>query len=373
MKRRENEDARRETKDVAGLMSQDSCPHQPWPRVRLGDVCEVRAGGDYKLFACEAGEYPVYGTGGEMGRVSKWRCPADSIIVGRKGTLDNPMFIREPFWNIDTCFGLIPGERVLPEFLFRFCQGFDFYSLVPASGRPSTTSSAIKGITVPLPPLAEQKAIVARLTRELAAVDRLAKNFEGLESAAEAEFKAELKETFDALESEAAKVKLGGVCERLSSGKNITAKKISKAGTYPVYGANGIRGFTEVMNFEGECCIIGRQGALCGNVRYFSGQAYMSDHAVVATYKPKCLAKFMLHQLRHMDLGRLSTQAAQPGLSVKALSQEYVVLPPLPVQREIVSRLTSSSARRDKLIALARQGRNAAAQLRKAILKEAFA
>ena len=63
----------------------------------------------------------------------------------------------------------------------------------------------------------------------------------------------------------------------LSSGKNITAKRVSKIGEIPVYGANGLRGYTEEPNFEGEYCVIGRQGALCGNVKYFKGKAYMSD------------------------------------------------------------------------------------------------
>lgn len=75
---------------------------------------------------------------------------------------------------------------------------------------------------------------------------------------------------------------LAQVCQRLSSGKSITAADIQDSGEYPVYGANGVRGYTSVSNFKGECAIIGRQGAYCGNVHYFSGEAYMSEHAVVA-------------------------------------------------------------------------------------------
>ena len=79
------------------------CKH-PWPMVRLGDVCEVRAGANYKDVEDPNGRYPIYGTGGIMGRASQYRCPAHSAIVGRKGTLDNPFLVHEPFWNIDTCF-----------------------------------------------------------------------------------------------------------------------------------------------------------------------------------------------------------------------------------------------------------------------------
>ena len=80
---------------------------------------------------------------------------------------------------------------------------------------------------------------------------------------------------------EYAKYELKNVCSRLSSGKSISSKMISEEGRYPVYGGNGLRGYTDHSNFSGDCAIIGRQGAFCGNVRYFSGEAYMTEHAVV--------------------------------------------------------------------------------------------
>lgn len=71
---------------------------------------------------------------------------------------------------------------------------------------------------------------------------------------------------------------LGDVCSRLSSGKSISASEVTDKGLFPVYGGNGLRGYTDKSNFTGECAIIGRQGAFCGNVHYFSGEAYMTEH-----------------------------------------------------------------------------------------------
>lgn len=128
---------------------------------------------------------------------------------------------------------------------------------------------------------------------------------------------------------------LGQVCSRLSSGKNIRAELINDTGAYPVYGGNGLRGYTDQANFVGECAIIGRQGAFCGNVRYFSGSAYMTEHAVVVCANEKSDTKYLCYLLSTMNLGRLSGQSAQPGLSVKTLAQQVVELPPFPVQIEI--------------------------------------
>jgi type I restriction enzyme S subunit len=127
--------------------------------------------------------------------------------------------------------------------------------------------------------------------------------------------------------SEWIELRLGEVCSRLSSGTNITAKDIHEAGSFPVFGGNGIRGYAAEANFSGECAIIGRQGAYCGNVRYFIGEARMSEHAIVAYAGPSHHTRFLAYLLSNMNLGSLSGQAAQPGLSVKVLAQQSLRMP----------------------------------------------
>lgn len=134
---------------------------------------------------------------------------------------------------------------------------------------------------------------------------------------------------------------LGCVCARLSSGKGISSKDVISDGAFPVYGGNGLRGYTDKYNFDGECAIIGRQGAFCGNVRYFSGKAYMTEHAVVVCANEENDTRFLAYLLGTMNLGRLSGQSAQPGLSVKTLSKQLVLLPPLAEQKRIAQVLNS--------------------------------
>lgn len=134
---------------------------------------------------------------------------------------------------------------------------------------------------------------------------------------------------------------LGDLFERFSSGKALSASYIHNEGLYPVYGGNGIRGFTDSYNVEEECVVVGRQGAYCGNVQYNSDKAYMTDHAIVGITNEKSNTQFMYYFLGTLQLGRFSGQAAQPGLSVEKLKRLRLELPSLPTQQKIASILSA--------------------------------
>ena len=134
---------------------------------------------------------------------------------------------------------------------------------------------------------------------------------------------------------------LGDVCSRLSSGKSIKSSQVFEKGRFPVFGGNGIRGYTDTFNFSGECAIVGRQGAYCGNVQFYKGCAYMTEHAVVVCGNQKSNTKFLGLVLQKMNLGRLSHQAAQPGLSVKILAAQKIKLPAIETQTKIAQILTA--------------------------------
>ena len=131
------------------------------------------------------------------------------------------------------------------------------------------------------------------------------------------------------------------ICSRLSSGKGIPASKVSPTGPYPVIGGNGVRGYTDSFNFDGECAIIGRQGANCGNVRYFQGKAYMTEHAIVAIGNENANTKYLACLFSLMHLGNLSAQSAQPGLSVQTLSKQIIYLPEISTQNQIADIIKS--------------------------------
>ena len=113
--------------------------------------------------------------------------------------------------------------------------------------------------------------------------------------------------------------KLGEVTQKFKSGNSLKADKISESGAYPVYGGNGLRGYTSTYNHEGEFALIGRQGALCGNMNYFIGKAYFTEHAVAVEADENNNTRFMYYMLDTMNLGQYSDQSAQPGLAVNKL------------------------------------------------------
>ena len=134
--------------------------------------------------------------------------------------------------------------------------------------------------------------------------------------------------------SERKEYNIGEICSRFSSGKSIKASQISAEGLYPVYGGNGLRGFTDTFNFDGECSIIGRQGAYCGNVRYFKGKAFMTEHAIVAVVNENHNNGYVSNLLSMMNLAQYQGQSAQPGLSVSTLSKITIKLPDLATQEQ---------------------------------------
>lgn len=137
----------------------------------------------------------------------------------------------------------------------------------------------------------------------------------------------------------------------LKSGDSITSEQITEAGDFPVYGGNGLRGFTSSFTHEGRFALIGRQGALCGNVNYSQGKFWASEHAVVATPTKPAETTWLGELLRAMDLNQYSVSAAQPGLSVELISNIGVPYPPLSEQAAIATFLDRETAKIDVLIA----------------------
>ncbi len=136
---------------------------------------------------------------------------------------------------------------------------------------------------------------------------------------------------------------LDSICD-LQAGKFVPASEIlatCNGSSYPCYGGNGLRGFVKDYSHSGTFPLIGRQGALCGNINKASGKFYATEHAVVATPTTNIEVEWLYYQLIHANLNKYATGAAQPGLSVKNIKEIPFVVPPLPEQKAIADLLST--------------------------------
>jgi len=141
-----------------------------------------------------------------------------------------------------------------------------------------------------------------------------------------------------------------GAIFTLQAGKNISAnaiKEINSGEMYPCFGGNGCRGYVSVFNREGNYPIIGRQGALCGNVNKVSGRFYATEHAVCVETLCNVNVDLCCHFLKALDLNRYATSTAQPGLAVSTINDVLIPVPPVSEQARIaraIEKISSSLA-----------------------------
>ena len=128
------------------------------------------------------------------------------------------------------------------------------------------------------------------------------------------------------------------------SGDGITSLQIEATGPYPVYRGNGLRGYTTRHTHDGHYALIGRQGALCGNINYAQGQFFASEHAVVATLHAGVSVVWFGELLRVMNLNQYSQSAAQPGLAVERIKSLYAPVLPVREQQTIVGSFERNTA-----------------------------
>ena len=161
---------------------------------------------------------------------------------------------------------------------------------------------------------------------------------------------------------------MGELSSEFQSGDFISAEEILGSGPYPVYGGNGLRGYAKQYNHDGFYALIGRQGALCGNVNTAVGKAYFTEHAVAVKANFLHDTRFLAHLLGCMDLGRYSGQSAQPGLAVGVLKEVETTVPSKAEQQAI----GSFFSRLDSLITLHQRKYDKLVIFKKSMLEKMF-
>lgn len=166
--------------------------------------------------------------------------------------------------------------------------------------------------------------------------------------------------------------RLKDLFDYFQAGDNINADKIEIIDDYPVYGGNGIRGFCSKYNWEKKCLLIGRQGALCGNIHRVNKKIWATEHAVIAKPKKEYDLDFLYYLLQFMNLNQYAqSTAAQPGLSVNFIRTLFCLIPEKSQQKRIADFLDAKTQKIDARIELLEKKKERYTTLRKALINEA--
>lgn len=135
-----------------------------WEVKELGEVCEVRSGRNQRQVEDINGKYPIVGSGGIMGYANDYICPSNTVVLGRKGTINKPFLMTKKFWNVDTAFGLIANNSYLHSlYLYYFTKEFNFLILNVAVTIPSLRKTDLHKINIPIPPLPLQEEFAKKI------------------------------------------------------------------------------------------------------------------------------------------------------------------------------------------------------------------
>ena len=161
------------------------------------EVLEIKSGKNQKDVADINGCYPIYGSGGIIGYSKEYLCPAGTTIIGRKGTINSPLYVNEPFWNVDTAFGLIPSQQLVSKYLYYFCCCFNFKALDKSTTIPSLAKRDLENVEMPVPPLDEQSRIVAHIDELFSELDKAVDTLKTTKEQLAVYRQAVLKDAFD--------------------------------------------------------------------------------------------------------------------------------------------------------------------------------
>ena len=398
----------------------------PWPMVRLGDVCEdkilrIKSIGEPNIAYIDIASIDnvqkrvvgvkEYDVEDAPGRAQQVVVPGDVLVSNVRPNLNAVAIV-----DVASAIPLIAStgfcvlrvkDTVLPEYVYYYVQTSDFIDpLVAVSEKasyPSVTDTIVKNSLIPLPPLSVQSEIVARLERELAAVEKMKKGFEALAETAKAEFKAELKEVFEEISrggayppaegcprsgcpSRGETRRLGEIgrvamCKRVlkaqtSENGDVPFFKIGTFGKEPnAYISNELfREFVKKFSYPKKGDVLISAAGTIGRTIVFDGKpSYFQDSNIVwLEHDGTKVTNEYLHCFYWSKPWKVSDGATIPRIYNGDIESVEIPLPSLPVQRQIVARLDAAKARAEKLEAKAREGVAVCETMRKAILKEAF-
>ena len=286
----------------------------PW-----SEVVTITNGKVYPEEYKDFGTYPICGSGGIMYYGEKKLCGANSVILGRKGNINSPIFMESDYWIVDTAFSLdVDKDRLHPKFFYFWCCQYDFTKLNKQGVLPSLTRKDLEKVEMAIPPLDEQYKFVSIA--------------EQADKSKFGDFKSQFIEMFGGYKA----VTPWSEVVTITNGK-VYPEEYKDFGTYPICGSGGIMYYGEKKLCGANSVILGRKGNINSPI-FMESDYWIVDTAFsLDVDKDRLHPKFFYFWCCQYDFTKLNKQGVLPSLTRKDLEKVEMAIPPLDEQYKFVS------------------------------------
>lgn len=327
-----------------------------WEYKRLGDVCDIYQPQTISTKELiENGQFDVFGANGIIGKYNKYNHENPEVLLTCRGATCGSINLSNPkSWINGNAMVIHDKSNLLSQAYLKLCMSsLDYSNIITGAAQPQITRTKLSPILIPVPPMAVQERIVAELDRINEVIEKSRELLRTFDSLAQSIFYDTFGDPIS--NSKGWDLQLIKDISILKAGKAIKASELSEHQSdnlYRCYGGNGIRGYIAKKSHRGQYCIIGRQGALCGNVSFANGEFYATEHAVVVTPKIDLNPLWIFYTLKYFNLNRYAKGVAQPGLSVAVLNELTIPVPQLSLQQQFASKIEVIEAEKTRIEAM---------------------
>ncbi|MBR2085285.1 MAG: restriction endonuclease subunit S [Muribaculaceae bacterium] len=312
-----------------------------WVKKSISEICDKASSNiAQNKIADIDGDYPVYGASGYVHNVDFYHRDTPYIGIVKDGSGVGRVNIYPAYSSLlGTMQYIIPKEGYQLGYVAYALKGLNLSSFASGAAIPHIYFKDYGKCKIDVPPFIEQERIIAELDLLSGIIEKKKEQLKAYDQLAQSIFYTMFGDPIDNPKGWETK-KLGEVCS-LKAGKAIKAAELKEKqdNLYPCYGGNGIRGFIDKVSHKEDFPIIGRQGALCGNVNFARGPFYATEHAVVVTPLIEMNMIWLFYELKCSNLEQYAHGVAQPGIAVNDLNPIHFPLPPLSLQQEFAEKI----------------------------------
>lgn len=352
-----------------------------WKIAKLGDVCHVYQPETLSQKQLKDGPYPVYGANGQIGFHNEFNHADPQLTLGCRGTCGVVNWTPENAWiNGNAMVVKAVEELVIPQFLsYALKGGINIRDSISGTAQPQITRKSLTPIEIPLPPLAEQKRIVALLDEAFTGIDEAKAKAEASIKRNADLFKSLLQSSFASQDPEWVEMTLENCCEQIFAGGDVPKGRLSDERTtefnVPIY-ANGekdagLYGFTDIARVTKPSITVSARGTLGFTAIRTEPFFPIVRLIVLVPDEKKISLPFLYHAITGMDFGNTGTSI--PQLTVPNFKESRLRIPGLQTQNAIAGKIDTIRKNGQSLRRLHEQKVLMLNELKNSLLSQAFA